>query len=130
MSPCAVAETFRTSYAAVEVATRAPKCEQCDQSISKGALRPVKNTMVKGRATNRFCHLACGALKENVDLPETVAGIDSLDDEKKMAFAKAIGQDGRKIRGMRFGRPRMPLPLRETSNTTLTTNYRPASNIF
>ena len=86
--------------------------------------------MVKGRATNRFCHLACGALKENVDLPETVAGIDSLDDEKKMAFAKAIGQDGRKIRGMRFGRPRMPLPLRETSNTTLTTNYRLASNIF
>ena len=47
---CAIAETFRRSYAAVEVATRAAKCEQCGQSISKGTLRLAKNILSKGKA--------------------------------------------------------------------------------
>ena len=94
MLPCAVAETLRTSYAAVEVATHAPKFEQCGQSINKGTLRLVKNAMIKKKATKRFCHLECSAQKENLDFHETVAGIDSLDDEKKMEFAQAIGRQG------------------------------------
>ena len=52
--PCTVADTLRTSYAAVEVATRAAKCEQCGQSIGKGMLRLAKNILFKGRATERF----------------------------------------------------------------------------
>ena len=38
--------------------------------------------------------LVCGAVKEQADLLETVAGIDSLDNEKKIAFAQAIGRQG------------------------------------
>ena len=52
--PCTVADTLRTSYAAVEVATRAAKCEQCGQSIGKGMFRFAKNILFKGRATKRF----------------------------------------------------------------------------
>ena len=38
--------------------------------------------------------LVCGAVKEQADLLETVAGIDSLDNEKKIEFAQAIGRQG------------------------------------
>ena len=33
-------------------------------------------------------------MKEQADLLETVTGIDSLDNEKKMEFAQAIGRQG------------------------------------
>ena len=52
--PCTVADTLRTSYATIEAATRAAKCEQCGQSIGKGMLRLAKNILFKGRAKKRF----------------------------------------------------------------------------
>ena len=57
---------------------------QCCHAASYQASLCIRSSKVRRESHEMFSHLACGAQKEKADMLETVAGIDSLDEKKKM----------------------------------------------